>query len=184
MLFHSSTSTIWEILKTVFQSFYYFWQIWLVAVILISAKLLFYYLSKRKYKYLYERKQFFMTKSEREFFEILNSAVGGKYYIFPQVHLPTLFEHKIKGQDWRAAFSHISQKSVDFVLCDKGKISPLLAIELDDRSHERPDRIERDKEVERIFEISNLPLLRIKNGDRCDSVEIIQKINDAVGPKQ
>jgi len=137
-----------------------------------------------KWKYLYKNKEFLMTKSEREFFEVLNSAVGGRYFIFPQVHLPTLFDHKIKGQDWRAAFAHISQKSVDFVLCDKGKISPKLAIELDDRSHERSNRAERDEEVERIFEAANFPLLRIKSSNRYDNVEIIQKINEAIeGPK-
>lgn len=133
-----------------------------------------------KWKYLYKSRGFLMTKAEREFFDILNSTIGGRYYIFPQVHLPTLFDHRIKGQDWRAAFVHISQKSVDFVLCDKGKVFPVLAIELDDKSHERSDRVDRDEEVERIFESANFPLLRIRSSNRYDNVEIIQKINEAI----
>lgn len=148
----------------------------ILGIILLAVIILEIFLPKKRWGYSYKNKEFFMTKSEREFFEVLNSAVGGRYYIFPQVHLPTLFEHKIKGQDWRGAFSHISQKSVDFVLCDKGKISPVLAIELDDKTHDRPERIERDKEVERIFENTELPLLRLR-GNKYDSVEIIQKIN-------
>jgi len=43
----------------------------------------------------------------------------------------TVLEHRIKGQDWKAAFRRINGKSVDFVICDKAYIKPLLAIELD-----------------------------------------------------
>lgn len=46
-------------------------------------------------------------------------------------------DHKIKGQNWQGALSHIDRKSVDIVLCDKNYIAPKLVIELDDKSHER-----------------------------------------------
>jgi hypothetical protein len=96
--------------------------------------------SKRKHKsavkYRYGRKDFFMNRAEHEFFDILIDELEGKYYVFPQVHLSTILEHRIQGQDWRAAFGWINSKSVDFVICDKVYIKPLLAIELDGRSHE------------------------------------------------
>ena len=128
-------------------------------------------------KYKYTRRQFFITPSEHEFYNALSKAVGDTYLIFTQVHLPTIIDHKVVGQNWKGAFSHINQKSVDFVLCDKAYISPKLAIELDDKTHQREDRIERDIEVERMLEEAGFPLLRIENHGRFNSDELKEKIN-------
>lgn len=135
---------------------------------------------REKPKYRYTRKQFFLTRAEHEFYNALIVAAGDKYYVFAQVHLPTILDNKVKGQDWRAALAHINRKSVDFVLCDKAYISPKLAIELDDKSHERPDRQERDKEVERILADAGVPLLRIENRGAFNTGELAQRISDAL----
>lgn len=111
-------------------------------------------------EYHYERRDLIMTRAETEFFKMLDEAVGEKYYIFPQVHLSSIFEHKVNGQDWWKAFHHINRKSVDFVICDKVSVRPLAAIELDDWSHKLDKRKSRDAEVERIFQGANFPLLR------------------------
>ncbi len=122
--------------------------------------------SQKKPEYQYRKKDCIMTESEGECFKALFGVVGDKYYIFPQVHLPAFLDHKIKnGQYWQGAFRHIDEKSVDFVLCDKQNLSPKLAIELDDWSHERYDRQERDREVERILKDAGMPLLRIPHGE-------------------
>ena len=94
-------------------------------------------------KYRYKKRGFFFSRAEHECYDALITAVGNEYLIFAQVHLPTLVDNKIVGQNWRGAFRHISEKSVDFVLCDKAYISAKLDIELDDNTHERPDRPER-----------------------------------------
>lgn len=133
---------------------------------------------REKPKYRYTRKQFFLTRAEHECYDALIAAVGNKYHVFAQVHLPTILDNKVKGQDWRAALAHINRKSVDFVLCDKAYISPKLAIELDDKSHERPDRQERDREVERILGDAGVPLLRLENKGRFDPQELAQRINE------
>ena len=62
----------------------------------------------------------------------------------------------------RKWLNKILAKHIDFVLCDPGSLRPIICIELDDRSHERPDRIERDAFVDHAFESAELPLLRIK----------------------
>jgi very-short-patch-repair endonuclease len=96
------------------------------------------------------------------------------------VHLPTLVDHKIVGQNWHGAFRHIDEKSVDFVLCDKEKISPILAIELDDKTHEHQARQERDKEVERILKEAGMPLLRIENHGRFSPGDFARRIKEAL----
>lgn len=104
-----------------------------------------------------------MTRAEHECYDALMEAVGDRYYIFPQAHLPTFVDVRVVGQNWKGAFRHIDEKSVDFVLCDKAYLAPKLAIELDDYTHARPERQERDKEVERILKMAELPLLRLEN---------------------
>lgn len=139
---------------------------------------------REKPKYRYTRKQFFLTRAEHECYDALVLAVGNEYHVFAQVHLPTILDNKVKGQDWRAALAHINRKSVDFVLCDKAYISPKLAIELDDKSHEREDRIERDKEVERILEEAGLPLLRLENHGSFDSKSLSEQIISALNKEK
>ena len=138
--------------------------------------------SKRKVfknnTYSYSAKNSLMSKTETNFFAKLDRAVSERYYVFPQVHLSALFDHRVKGQEWKYAFSHINGKSVDYVLCDRSTLTPVYAIELDDFTHERSDRIERDGEVERIFQQARLPLIRFKNKDISES-EIIQVLIDA-----
>ncbi len=131
-------------------------------------------------KYQYKQKNFFMSRAEHECYDALVIAVGEKYHIFPQVHLPSIVDSKVIGQNWKGAFGHINQKSVDFVLCDKAYISPKLVIELDDKTHERQDRIDRDIEVERILKDAGIPLLRLENNGKFNSSELIQKINETL----
>lgn len=134
-------------------------------------------------QYQYKQKNFFMSRAEHECFDAILKAVGNEYHIFPQVHLSSIVDNKVTGQNWKGAFKHISQKSVDFVLCDKAYISPKLAIELDDKTHERPDRIERDVEVERILKDAGLTLLRLENNGGFNPQAIAEQIKNLLEPQ-
>jgi very-short-patch-repair endonuclease len=134
-------------------------------------------------QYQYKQKNFFMSRAEHECFDAILKAVGNEYHIFPQVHLSSIVDNKVTGQNWKGAFKHISQKSVDFVLCDKAYLSPKLAIELDDKTHERPDRIERDVEVERILKDAGLPLLRLENNGGFNPQAIAEQIKNLLEPQ-
>jgi very-short-patch-repair endonuclease len=136
--------------------------------------------SKHSAIYRYGRKAYFMNRAEHEFFDVLIEVVGDGYYVFPQVHLSTILEHKIKGQDWRAAFSRINGKSVDFVICDKASIKPLLAIELDGRSHDTDAVRQRDADVENIFKGAELRLLRFVNHGSPDREEVKRRIEEVL----
>jgi len=124
-----------------------------------------------------------MTAVEHKLYDALIAAVGHQFYIFAQVHLPTIVDNKVPGQYWKSSFRHIDEKSVDFVLCDKAYISPRLVIELDDSSHKRPDRQERDKEVERILAEAGLPLLRLSVQRMFNSLKLSQQITVALLPR-
>lgn len=118
-----------------------------------------------KLLYHYKTAQFIMSKPEHDCYDALLGAVGDHYRVFPQIHLSTFLSEVIPGQNYEHARRHINQKSVDFLLCDKTYLNPKLAIELDDATHSRPDRIERDDEVARILRDANFPLLRLTHAD-------------------
>ncbi|MBL8160239.1 DUF2726 domain-containing protein [Candidatus Saccharibacteria bacterium] len=122
--------------------------------------------------YAYVPKPSVMSPSEAEFFWRLQAVVQNRYFIFPQMHLSSLLDHRVKGQEWKYALWHINGKSVDYVLCDKRTLRPVYAIELDDPSHDRPDRVKRDKEVERIFEEADLPLVRFREYKNLSAQDI------------
>ena len=71
---------------------------------------------QEKAKYQYKRRNFFLTRAEHECYDALVSAVGAEYFVFAQVHLPTLVDNKVKGQNWRGAFSCTSVRS-PWILC-------------------------------------------------------------------
>jgi hypothetical protein len=64
-----------------------------------------------------------------------------------------------KGFDFHAWNNRINRLSYDFVVCTPdGNV--LAAIELDDKSHEAPDRIEADQRKDRATASAGIPLIR------------------------
>lgn len=118
---------------------------------------------KVKPKYSYFRRENFMTEREKIFFRKLQAVCGDSLVVFSQVRVSSLLNHKVRGQNFRAALSRINQKSVDFLLCDSRNLRPLLAIELDDRTHDLPERQKRDLEINIIFKDAKFPLLHIQS---------------------
>src|SRR5690606_27410259 len=68
------------------------------------------------------------------------------------------------SENSKSAEKRINQKHVDFLLCDAASMRPLVGIELDDSSHERSDRKQRDKTVDGVFKAGGLPLLHMPVG--------------------
>jgi hypothetical protein len=128
--------------------------------------------------YHYRRKDFVMTKAENDFFNSLTDILGDEYYVFPQVHLSTILDHKIKGQNWKAAFSYINQKSVDYVVCNRQYRRPILGIELDDWSHDGDVRKQRDINVDYMFKESGIPLLRLRDVRGMTATDIKAKLDE------
>lgn len=132
-------------------------------------------------KYRYRRKDFFMTKAENDFFDIICRAVGDSYYVFPQVRLSSLLDHKVKYQNWEYALRYINQKSVDYVVCDKRYRRPLLIIELDDWSHNSNARRQRDANVEFILADAGVPLLRLNDARNLSTDEVTSRVWSTLG---
>ncbi len=88
------------------------------------------------------------------------------YYVCPQVRLADAVQ--IVQRDpalRRGALNRVASKSVDFMIIDgQGRIA--LVIELDDRSHDRSDRRDRDELVDAVLGRCAIPIKHIKPGQR------------------
>ncbi len=125
----------------------------------------------------YVKKPYLMTNAEREFFIVLQQAVGGKYYIVPQVQLSNLVQVE-KTQKWHYEYTNrIHLKSVDFVLFDRTYFTPQLVIELDDSSHARVDRQTRDHFLDEVLAKAGIKIAHIKTASHYNLNEIENMIN-------
>lgn len=80
-----------------------------------------------------------------------------EHLVFPQVGLSRVIE--AKGQERRKGFFSISQKSLDYVVCNKD-MNTLVAIELDDATHNRADRIKADQVKDEALTSGEIPIIR------------------------
>lgn len=102
--------------------------------------------------------------------------------ICPQVRLANLVRPTArKPQQNKYDFYRIQAKCVDFVLCDRATTAPRLVIELDDVSHARQDRKERDAFVDAVLATVRLPVLHVPWQRRYDVAQLAASIRHALG---
>jgi hypothetical protein len=128
----------------------------------------------------YQARGKLVTKSELRFYKSLSKAVQDDFEIFAMVRIADLLRVQQGAKNHRKWLNKILAKHIDFVLCDPGSLEPLVCIELDDPSHQRADRVERDIFVNHAFESAELPLLRIPTEATYRSREIRELIDDVL----
>lgn len=102
----------------------------------------------------------FLSAAEYSFYRVLLSAVGNRAAICPKVNLADLF-FVARPNANQGLRNRIDRKHVDFLLCDPATMKPRCGIELDDSSHARRDRQDRDEFVDQVFQAAGLPLVRV-----------------------
>jgi len=139
----------------------------ILAIILLLAilmKFIFKWIGRDE-RYPYSNKDYFLTVSEKKFFSMLSQWFGNEYYVFPQIHLTSLFKINRSENKQYSYLNKIDRKSVDFVLFDKESMLPVIAIELDDYTHKFSRRIKRDLFVDSVFKAAGLPIIHVSNID-------------------
>ena len=76
--------------------------------------------------------------------------------------------------------NRIDRKHVDFVLCNPKTMQPALVVELDDSTHQRKDRQERDELIDAAFAVAELPILHVPCRSGYNHDEIKQLIRGAL----
>lgn len=158
---------------------------WMIPVVILAviAVFFFLFLLRTGVTYPYEKIDQLCTKTELRFYQVLRDLVGDRFEIFSKVRIADLLKVKSgtrKRMSWQ---NRINCKHIDFVLCDRETLEPLVAIELDDRSHQRQDRVKRDEFVNQAFEDAGFPILRIRTSDKYDQGQIDKSIQQATNSK-
>lgn len=123
----------------------------------------------------------FLSRAEHSFYLVLRSSIPEDITVCPKVSLGDVFYVGSRDPSlFRAYTNKIDRKHIDFLLCDSKTMRPLMGIELDDKSHQRADRQERDEFVKEVFQVAQLPLLRVPVRPSYPSAEIMQKVEAAL----
>jgi predicted RNA-binding Zn-ribbon protein involved in translation (DUF1610 family) len=135
-------------------------------------------------EYPYFLRDDFLSPAEHSFYLVLKSVVLELALVCPKVGLSDIFYAKSSDNSkYRTYTNKIDRKHVDFLLCDPKTVRPILGIELDDKSHQRPDRQERDEFVENVFAKAKLPLLRISVKHSYSVAELNSLLQPYLGKK-
>lgn len=108
------------------------------------------------------QKRILLTKNEHNFYQRLKPLVD-EYglHIIVKTRLADLIEVKPLDDKskWAECFNKIKSKHIDFVITEPDEMTAECLIELQDSSHDEPDRIERDKFVKSVCDGTGLPII-------------------------
>jgi very-short-patch-repair endonuclease len=127
----------------------------------------------------YRLRDDFLSPAELSFFGVLEQSVSHRFSIHAKVRLADIV-FVASDQDRQAYRNRINSKHIDFLLCDTTRQRPLLVIELDDSSHSRKDRHERDCFVDQVLQAAELPILHVKAAKAYSVAELTKQIDQLV----
>ena len=131
-----------------------------LAAILVIAGLAWINRQGRRRRLPYFAKEYLLSKGELAFYRVLIHAVPHGMGLSMKTRLSDVIG--CTGEGWKTGFgAKISQKHVDFVVIDPVTTAILLVIELDDRTHDRPDRRARDLFVDDALAAAGVAILRV-----------------------
>lgn len=113
------------------------------------------YTSSYQAKYLLTRNEWYEFKKLKQY------ADAKGLMICPKVRLLDIIEPR-KGGNYRSLMGKIQSKHVDFVICDQD-LHIKAILELDDGSHDRKDRQERDQFVDQILTSVGYKVIHVRS---------------------
>lgn len=151
--------------------FIFFWWLYLIIYIFRknkNSKI------KQNSKPTYQSKQL-ITEYEKYFYNILIENFSKNYLIMPQVNLSTIIN---KNKDFPTQYQNELNRNIDFGIFDKTTTKPLLLIEINDKTHNEPSRIARDKKVKEICQISKINLITFYSNYKNKKNYVISRIKN------
>lgn len=124
----------------------------------------------------------FLSPAEKSFFRVLRGVVGSEGEVLAKIRLGDLF-YPSRGDygDRVSLRNRVDRKHVDFLVCRPDTFEPWFGLELDDASHRRPERVERDELVNQVFAAAGLPLVRIPAKAGYATAEVGRLLREKAG---
>jgi len=149
---------------------------------LILLALLAQLLKEREPAFPYDPAEALLTAAERAFYEVLIDAIGDDFDILCKVRLADVIVVRpgLSQRFRMRAFNRISAKHLDFVICDPESYVVIGVIELDDRSHLREDRRERDEFIDGALEAAGISILHMPAQRRYSALKLRDQVLDSL----
>ena len=122
-----------------------------------------------------------LTAAELAFYNVLLEAIAGRFVVLLKVGILDLFEITNRALDQKA-LRGLGSTRVDFLLCDRAKLRPLVAIELDDATQLPREHAERDALMTGVLRTVGVALIRQRVQASYDA-ETISRWIDAAMPR-
>lgn len=123
------------------------------------------------------------TPVERQFLDLLEASVGHQYRIICRVKLTDILavRQSTPKKTIRTALQRATGRHLDFVLCDKKDLSPMVALDL---VHQKGDgyKAQRDWFVAGALDAARIPHIRIKVKSGYKPQDIRDCINAKLAP--
>jgi very-short-patch-repair endonuclease len=157
------------------------WLIPLVILAVLAFVAMVVLKGKRGKESPYQKEPCLFTPAERLFLGVLEQALGNEFRIMGKVRLADVLKVKpgLDGKARQTAFNRIQSKHLDFVACDPNDFSIQFAVELDDKSHDRQDRKDRDAFLDEAMEEAGLPIIRFA----VKRTYSVQEIHDTIASR-
>lgn len=129
----------------------------------------------------FDRREPLFSPAERSFLGVLEQALNSNYRICGKVRLGDLVK-PAKGLPKSkrvSGLNKVNQKHVDFVVCTATDLVVVGVIELDDKSHGREDRAERDVFVDHALGCAGIPMARFSAKRGYQIQEVKTKLAEA-----
>ena len=112
-----------------------------------------------------------MTEREVHFMHMLYGVVDmTRWYLCPQVRVADIIElspHiRPRSKTWWRLFKMVAQWHCDVVIVDRQTFTIIAAIELDDASHLKKNRVRRDILLNEVMRQAGVPLLRDRDSQK------------------
>lgn len=121
----------------------------------------------------------FLSPAELSFYHVLRSTLPQEVTVVIKPRLGDILfvrqPHLNQG-----ARNRIDRKHVDFLLCETATMKPKLVVELDDQSHQKRDRQERDALVDDALKAAGLPVLHVRAMKGYVPQELFEQIQLAI----
>ncbi len=150
-------------------------EIFIVAAVIIVLVIIYcvarYFYDKRHQEpknITYSKRLKYISACEQKYYKIILQILKDTpYVVFPQVPLSQIV-NKLGRYEHRGELNRV----IDFGIFSD-TYEPLLCIEINDSTHDRSDRIERDVQVKGILCLADIPLLTFwpKNGINAAGIE-------------
>ncbi len=131
----------------------------------------------------FKKKTNLFTPVERSFLDLLETAVGHQYRVICRVRLTDIITARENTQKrtLRTAWQRASGRHLDFVLCDKKDLTPVIAVDL---VHQEGSgyKTQRDWFISGALDAARIPHLRIKVRGGYKPQDIRACINAKLAP--